>query len=366
MALVCVEDFEKKAEAHLEKNALDYYRSGAGEQFTLGLNREAFRRLRLRPRCLRDVSRLDISCEIFGERMKWPLGIAPTAMQKMAHPDGEVGNARAAGKAGSIFILSTLSTTSLEDLAVGAPETIKWFQLYIYKDRTITEKLVRRAEKANFRALVLTIDAPIFGHRRADVRNNFSLPSHLTLANFQGIKATGVASANMGASGINEYVSSQFDPTISWKDIAWLKSITHLPIVVKGVLTAEDAVLAREFGCAGVIVSNHGARQIDTVPASIEALPEVVRAVGDDLVVMLDGGIIQGNDIFKALALGAKTVFVGRPAVWGLAYNGQKGVEEMLSILRKDFEITMALIGSQTLKDIQPSMVVHESQYAKL
>lgn len=135
MALVCVEDFEKKAEAHLEKNALDYYRSGAGEQFTLGLNREAFRRLRLRPRCLRDVSRLDISCEIFGERMKWPLGIAPTAMQKMAHPDGEVGNARAAGKAGSIFILSTLSTTSLEDLAAGAPETIKWFQLYIYKDR---------------------------------------------------------------------------------------------------------------------------------------------------------------------------------------------------------------------------------------
>ncbi|KAH8367156.1 hypothetical protein KR084_005006 [Drosophila pseudotakahashii] len=366
MVLVCVEDFEKKAAGQLEKNALDYYRSGAGEQFTLGLNREAFRRLRLRPRCLRDVSRLDIGCQIFGEQMKWPLGIAPTAMQKMAHPDGEVGNARAAGKAGSIFILSTLSTTSLEDLAVGAPDTIKWFQLYIYKDRTITEKLVRRAEKANFKALVLTIDAPIFGHRRADVRNNFSLPSHLTLANFQGVKATGVGNATMGASGINQYVSSQFDPTITWKDIAWLKGITNLPIVVKGVLTAEDAVLAREFGCAGLIVSNHGARQIDTVPASIEALPEIVRAVGEDLVVMLDGGIMQGNDIFKALALGAKTVFVGRPAVWGLAYNGQKGVEEMLSVLRKDFEITMSLIGCQTLKDITPSMVVHERQYAKL
>nr|AAO45191.1 RH48327p [Drosophila melanogaster] len=234
------------------------------------------------------------------------------------------------------------------------------------KDRTITEKLVRRAEKANFKALVLTIDAPIFGHRRADVRNNFSLPSHLSLANFQGVKATGVGNAAMGASGINEYVSSQFDPTITWKDIAWLKGITHLPIVVKGVLTAEDAVLAQEFGCAGLIVSNHGARQIDTVPASIEALPEIVKAVGDNLVVMLDGGIMQGNDIFKALALGAKTVFVGRPAVWGLAYNGQKGVEEMLSVLRKDFETTMALIGCQNLGDITSAMVVHESQYAKL
>ncbi|EDW72557.1 uncharacterized protein Dwil_GK20637 [Drosophila willistoni] len=365
MVLVCVEDFEQKAKEHLEKNALDYYKSGAGEQFTLSLNREAFRKLRLRPRCLRDVSKLDVGCKILGEQMKWPLGIAPTAMQKMAHPDGEIGNARAAGKAGSIFILSTLSTTSLEDLAAGAPDTVKWFQLYIYKDRSITEKLVRRAEKANFKALVLTIDAPIFGHRRADVRNNFSLPSHLTLANFQGVKATGVVTAT-GASGINEYVSSQFDPTITWQDIKWLKSITQLPIVVKGILTAEDAVLAKEFGCSGVIVSNHGARQIDTVPASIEALPEVVRAVGNDLLVMMDGGVLQGNDIFKALALGAKTVFIGRPAVWALAYNGQKGVEEMLSVLRKDFEITMALIGCQSFKDIQSSMVIHESAYSKL
>ncbi|XP_030381413.1 (S)-2-hydroxy-acid oxidase GLO1 [Scaptodrosophila lebanonensis] len=365
MSLVCVEDFEQNAKTKLEKNALDYYKSGAGEQYSLKLNRDAFKRLRLRPRCLRDVSQINISCEIFGHKLQWPLGIAPTAMQKMAHPDGEGGNARAAGKAGSIFILSTLSTTSLEDLAAAAPDTIKWFQLYIYKDRSLTESLVRRAEKANFKALVLTIDAPIFGHRRADVRNNFSLPSHLSLANFQDEKANGVITMK-GASGINEYVSSQFDPTLSWKDIKWLKEITKLPIVVKGVLTAEDAILAREFGCHGVIVSNHGARQIDTVPASIEALPEVVKAVGNDLVVMMDGGILEGNDIFKALALGAKAVFVGRPAVWALAYNGQRGVEEMLHVLRKDFEITMALIGCQALKDIQPSMVAHESTYSKI
>ncbi|KAH8369831.1 hypothetical protein KR093_001083 [Drosophila rubida] len=364
MELVCVEDFELQADRKLEKIAKDYYKSGAGDQFSLRLNREAFKKLRLRPRCLRDVSQLDISCKIFGQQQKWPLGIAPTAMQKMAHPDGEIGNARAAGKAGSIFILSTLSTTSLEDLAAGAPDTNKWFQLYIYKDRSLTEKIVRRAEKANFQALVLTVDAPIFGHRRADVRNKFSLPAHLSLANFKGEQANGVITE--GGSGINEYVASQFDPSITWQDIAWLKKLTHLPIVVKGVLTAEDAVLAREFGCAGVIVSNHGARQIDTVPASIEALPEVVNAVGNDMVVMLDGGIMQGNDIFKALALGAKTVFIGRPAVYGLAYNGQKGVEQLLGVLRKDFEITMALTGCQKLTDIKSAMVAHESTYAKL
>ncbi|XP_017837748.1 peroxisomal (S)-2-hydroxy-acid oxidase [Drosophila busckii] len=364
MELVCVEDFERQAYSKLEKNALDYYKSGAGEQFTLGLNREAFNRLRMRPRVLRNVTQVDPSCRILGQQLGWPLGIAPTAMQKMAHSDGEIGNARAAGKAGSIFILSTLSTTSLEDLAAGAPDTCKWFQLYIYKERSLTEKLVRGAERAGFKALVLTVDAPVFGHRRADVRNKFSLPPHLRLANFQGDQANGVVT--MGGSGINEYVASQFDASITWQDISWLKKLTRLPIIAKGILTAEDAVLAREFGCDGIIVSNHGARQIDTVPASIEALPEVVKAVGNDLVVMLDGGIRQGNDIFKALAVGAKAVFIGRPAVYALAYNGQSGVEQMLSVLRKDLEITMALTGCQTLADIQPAMVAHESTYSKL
>ncbi|XP_061396854.1 uncharacterized protein LOC133332468 [Musca vetustissima] len=364
---VCVTDFEEEAHKIIDKKALDYYRSGAGEQFSLNLNREAFRRLRIRPRCLRDVSKLDTSCTVLGHQLKWPVGIAPTAMQKMAHNDGEGGNAKAAGEMGTIFIQSTLSTMSIEEVAQTAPDTIKWFQLYVYKDRSLTEQILRRVEKANFKAVVLTIDAPIFGQRWADVRNNFSLPSHLRLANFdtRSSQSDGVHSEE-GTSGINEYVASQFDATLTWKDVEWLVKSTYLPVIVKGVLTAEDAILAREFGCAGVIVSNHGARQLDYVPASIEALPEVVKAVGDDIAVMLDGGVRHGNDVFKALALGAKMVFVGRPAVWGLGCGGSAGVKEMLKVLKRDFEITMALAGCQKLKDIQKNMVVHESQYAKL
>ncbi|ALC40602.1 CG18003 [Drosophila busckii] len=363
MELVCVKDFERQAFAKLEKNTLDYYKSGAGEQFTLEQNRAAFRRLRLRPRILRNVSQLDISCRILDEQLKWPMGIAPSAMQKMAHPDGEIGNARAAGKAGAIYILSTLSNTSLEDVAAAAPNTCKWFQLYIYKERHLTEQLVRRVERAGFKALVLTVDAPVFGNRRADVRNKFSLPDHLNLANFEGELAN---VTTMGGSGIYEYVTNQFDPSITWQDISWLKQLTSLPIVLKGVLTAEDAVLAREFGVDGIIVSNHGARQLDSVPASIEALPEVAKAVGNDMLVMFDGGIMEGNDIFKAIALGAKVVFLGRPALYALAHNGQQGVEEMLEILRKDFETTMALMGCPSFEDITPAMVVHEKTFMKL
>ncbi|XP_060658213.1 uncharacterized protein LOC132792763 [Drosophila nasuta] len=362
MALVSVADFELKAKRNLEKNALDYYKNGAGEQVTVSLNHEAYKRLRLRPRFLRDVSHLDVSCEILGQQLQWPLGIAPSAMQKLAHPDGEIGMARAAGKAGSIYILSTLSTTSLEDLAKAAPDTCKWFQLYIYKDRHVTEQLVRRAERANFKALVVTIDTPINGDRRADAKNKFCLPSHLSLANFEGEMAQGVISCG-GGSGLNEYVASHYDPSITWKDIKWLQQLTHLPVILKGILTAEDAELARECGCSGIIVSNHGGRQLDTAPATIEALPEIVAAVGNDLVVMLDGGIMQGNDIFKALALGAKTVFIGRPALWGLATNGQAGVEQLLHVMRDDFEITMKLTGCPSLADIQPTMVAHESTY---
>ncbi|XP_055907269.1 2-Hydroxyacid oxidase 1-like [Eupeodes corollae] len=365
MAFVCLADFQKKAETILEKSSLEYFQSGAGDELTLSLNREAFKRLRIRPRFLRNITKLNTTTTILGCEVKWPLGISPCANQRLAHPDGEIGTARATGKTGGIFILSTGSNTPMEEVAKGAPDTHKWFNLYIYKDRLLTESLVRRAEKSNYKAIVLTIDSQISGQRRADIRNKFSLPPNLSFANFSDSKASTVKSSGAG-SGLSEYFSSLFDPTITWKDVEWLVKMTNLPIIVKGVLTREDAILAKEFGCKGIIVSNHGARQLDSVPATIEALPEIVDAVGNDLPVMMDGGIMDGNDMLKALALGAKMVFIGRAAVWGLACNGQKGVEEMLSILKKDFEVVMSLSGCLNLKSIQPNLVAHESTYAKL
>ncbi len=221
-----------------------------------------------------------------------------------------------------------------------------------------------RAQVAGFKALVLTVDAPIFGLRRADIRNKFSLPKHLTMANFTGLTATGVKS--QGGSGINEYVAKMFDQSLTWEDLKWLVDYSKLPVLVKGVLCAEDAELSIEMGAQGIIVSNHGARQVDSVPASIEVLPGIVEAVAGRVPVFLDGGIRQGTDIFKALALGAQMVFIGRPAVYGLAVNGQKGVEDVINILRKEFDIAMCLSGCQTIKDIVKDMVAHESYFAKL
>ncbi|XP_052132835.1 2-Hydroxyacid oxidase 1, partial [Frankliniella occidentalis] len=217
----------------------------------------------------------------------------------------------AVSKLGGVYILSTLATSSIEEVAEAAPECTRWFQLYIYKERKVTEQLVRRAERAGYKALVLTVDAPVFGFRRADVRHKFTLPSHLRLANFTDCqdehKSKGVSTAESG-SGLNEYVAKLFDPSLSWSDVAWLKSFTSLPIVIKGVLTKEDALMGVEHGAAAIFVSNHGARQLDGTPASIEALAEITAAVNGRCEVYVDGGFTQGSDIFKALALGADMV----------------------------------------------------------
>lgn len=367
MNLVSLEDYETVAKDRIPEGALGYYRSGAGDEFSLSLNKVALNRLRLRPRFLRDVSVRNMTYTIFGDTVSMPLGICPTAMQKMAHPDGELANARAAEKAGIIFTLSTISTSSIEEVAQAAPKCIKWFQLYIYKDRDATKKLVRRAELAGFKAIVLTVDAPVFGVRRADIRNNFNLPSHLRFANFEDDKSKSDSKDNdERISGINKYVTSQFDPTLNWNDLKWLVQFTKLPVLVKGVLTREDAILAVEFGARGVIVSNHGARQLDGVPAPIEVLPEIVDAVGSKTEVIIDGGIMQGTDILKVIALGAKMAFIGRPALWGLAVNGQNGVEGVIDILRRELDNAMSLCGCKSLKSISRELVVHENYYSKL
>lgn len=362
---ICIQDFEKHAQTSLTPAVRDYYNSGAGDQYTLKLNIEAFKKYRIKPRFLRDVSKRDLSTTILGEKISMPLGVAPAAMQRMAHPEGECANARAAEAHGTIYVLSTISTSSIEEVAEAAPNAIKWFQLYIYNDRNITVNLVRRAERAGFKALVLTVDAPLFGDRRADIRNKFSLPSHLKLGNFQGELSTKIKSAKNG-SGLSEYVMNLFDASLQWEDIAWLRSITKLPLVLKGVLSAEDAELAIQHGAAAIVVSNHGARQVDTLPATIEALPEIVDAVRGRIEVYMDGGVRQGIDVFKALALGAKMVFAGRPLLWGLSQGGEEGAKHVLEIFRKEIDLAFALTGCRSVSEITRDMVKHESYYSHL
>ena len=404
-ALINIEYYHQHARRYLPKQVYDYYRSGAHDEHTLRENVDAYRRLLLRPRFLIDVSRLDTSVSVLGERLRSPLCVAPTAMQRMAHPDGELATARACVKRGALMILSSLSTTSLEDVAAAAqaalfdntthatsadnssiscsssspsssspsqqssqPQPHLWYQLYVYRDRSITTDLIRRAEAAGYKAIVLTVDTPQLGVRESDVRNKFALPPHLQLANFTEGKGRSMAdgksdSSNSGGggSGLASYSSSMFDPTVSWKDIEWLRSITRLSLIVKGILTAEDAELACEQGVDSIIVSNHGARQLDSVSATIDALPEVVEVVrqrGQGRVeVYMDGGVRRGSDVFKALALGARAVFIGRPVLWGLSYAGEQGVEQVMRILQTELELCMALCGCPDIGNIERSRV---------
>ncbi|XP_077534953.1 2-Hydroxyacid oxidase 1-like [Haemaphysalis longicornis] len=365
--VVTLADVEKLGVLRMSVNARGYYQSGADQQQTLRENICGFRRLRLLPKMLRDVSHRDMTVSLLNgqERLSMPIGISPTAMQKMAHPDGEKATARAARDAGTLMIVSTIATTSLEDVRDAAPDGARWFQLYVYKDRDVTRGLVRRAEKAGYTALVLTVDTPYFGQRIADVKNNFALPPGLIMANFPDAASQNVSSEGDG-SGLTKYADSLFDPSLTWRDLEWLRTITRLPVVVKGVLRADDAVKAVEHGAAAILVSNHGARQLDGEPSTIECLPDVVRAVGDRCEVYLDGGVRSGTDVAKALCLGAKAVFMGRPALWGLAYKGKQGVDKVLEILRTELDRAMGLLGCQSLSDLKGDLVVREEYYSKL
>eukprot|EP00899_Mesostigma_viride_P013120 jgi/Mesvir1/21809/Mv04199-RA.1 len=303
-----------------------------------------------------------MSTEILGLKVSMPILVAPTAMQRMADPEGELATARAAKAAGTLMTLSSWATSSVEEVASVGPAP-RFFQLYVYKDRKVVEQLVRRAERAGFNGIALTVDTPKLGRRWADMRNKFSLPPGLSMKNFEGLEM-GVMNKASG-SGLAAYVAGQIDPSLSWKDITWLKSITSLPILVKGVLTAEDAKLSIQYGAAGIIVSNHGARQLDYVPATIDALEEVVGAVQGRIPVLLDGGVRRGTDVLKALALGAKAVFVGRPVVFGLAAAGEDGVRNVLQILRDEFELAMMLSGLPSLKDVHRGLVTTERDRLK-
>ncbi|KAH0891369.1 hypothetical protein HID58_053798 [Brassica napus] len=355
MEITNVTEYEAIAKEKLPKMVYDYYASGAEDQWTLKENRNAFARILFRPRILIDVSKIDMTTTVLGFKISMPIMVAPTAMQKMAHPEGEYATARAASAAGTIMTLSSWATSSVEEVASTGPG-IRFFQLYVYKNRKVVEQLVRRAEKAGFKAIALTVDTPRLGRRESDIKNRFTLPPNLTLKNFEGLDLGKMDEAN--DSGLASYVAGQIDRTLSWKDVQWLQTITSMPILVKGVLTGEDARIAIQAGAAGIIVSNHGARQLDYVPATISALEEVVKATQGRVPVFLDGGVRRGTDVFKALALGASGIFIGRPVVFSLAAEGEAGVRKVLQMLRDEFELTMALSGCRSLSEITRNHII--------
>ena len=343
-------EYEALAQARLTTMAYDYYASGAHDEITLRENHAAYDRIPLRYRVLRDISRRTTATTVLGHPLSMPVIVAPTAFHKLAHPDGEVATVRAAGSAGTLMILSTLSTTSIEDVLAAATGPV-WFQLYVYKDRGATKALVQRAQAAGCSALVLTVDAQIWGRRERDVRNRFQLPAGLSVKNLTPSGKEEFPQDARG-SGLAAYVASLFDQTLSWKDVEWLCSLTDLPVLLKGVVHPDDARQAADTGAAGVIVSNHGGRQLDTAPATIDALPAIVEAVDGMVEVLIDGGIRRGTDVVKALAYGAKAVAVGRPVLWGLAAAGQSGVEKVLDILRFEVDLAMGLCGCATVGEI--------------
>ncbi|XP_048461476.1 2-Hydroxyacid oxidase 2-like isoform X2 [Rhincodon typus] len=327
MSMICLDDFEAYTECFLPSAVWDFYAGGADDCESRDRNLLAFKRIRLRPRVLRDVSAVDMRTTIQGTEISFPVGIAPTGISSMACPDGEVCIAKAADAMKTCYIASTYATCSLEDI-VAVSSGCCWFQLYVFKRREVTERLVQRVKSLGYKALVVTVDVPYIGKRRKDMLNDFKIPAHLKLKNFEIFKKDKDRNDNL------PLCNDVLDPAVTWSDIQWLRSLTDLPIILKGILTKEDAELAVRHGVQGIIVSNHGGRQLDGVSATIEVLPEIVEAVRSCVEVYVDGGIRRGTDVLKALALGAKCVFIGRPVIWGLTYKENKCLEYSLSTLQ--------------------------------
>ena len=358
MEPVNVLELEALARARISPEAWDYYASGAEDEVTLRENRAAFERLSIAYRVMVDVSRRELATSVLGQPLAMPVITAPTAFHCLACPDGELATARAAGAAGTVMILSTLSNHRVEDVVAAASGPV-WFQLYVYRDRKASEGVVRRAEAAGCRALVLTVDAPLLGRRERDIRNRFRLPPGLAVANMlpEGYGELPPAAAD---SGLAAYFTTLLDPALTWRDVSWLRSITHLPVLVKGIVRPDDAVRAAEAGAAGIVVSNHGGRQLDTSPATLDVLPEIADALsarGHSIELLMDGGVRRGTDVLKALALGARAVLVGRPILWGLGAAGEAGVAMVLRMLRDELDLAMALAGAPTVADITRDLV---------
>ncbi|KAK5126752.1 hypothetical protein LTR85_009686 [Meristemomyces frigidus] len=386
-----IDELEKHAYNMMDKQTRDYYNEGADSGSTLRENIEAFGKYRIRPRVLRDVSNVDTSKDIFGHKNSIPMGVAPTAMQRLAHSDGELGTARACKKAKVAMGLSSFATTTLEDVAEANGDNPHVLQLYLFESREHSHKLIQRAKKAGYKAVFLTVDTPFLGRRNLEIRNQFKLPPHFKIANFAEDEEPAMGDEQTSNSpnqarqrkpkeaskagyhdgekrvlptGPITFHSHASNPTLCWeKDIEWLKQecCPEMEVWVKGIATGEDAILAVHHGVSGIVVSNHGGRQLNGALATLDALPEVVEAVQGKIPVHVDGGIRHGTDIFKALALGADFCWVGRPALWGLAYKGQAGVELMLRLLSDEFKLCMGLAGVTRVQDISKEYLVKVS-----
>jgi isopentenyl diphosphate isomerase/L-lactate dehydrogenase-like FMN-dependent dehydrogenase len=343
-----VADFERLAEERLEPGAFGYFAGGAGDEWTVRENVAAFGRWYLRPRVLVDVRTVTTETTVMGEPVSMPVLVAPTAFHRLAHPDGEIAAARGTAAASTVFCLSTLASASPADIAEGAPAVRRWFQLYWSRDRPFTEELLAAVVEAGFSAVVLTVDFPAAGQRERDRRAGFRLPADLPLPNLP---------VHLGGGDFHAALGEVVDAGLSWRDLEWLSSVCRLPLLLKGVMTAEDALLSVEHGAGGIVVSNHGGRQLDGVQASLEALPEVAEAVGDRAEILLDGGVRRGTDAVKALALGARAVLVGRPVIWGLAVDGDAGVARVLELLQAEVALALKLLGCASPGEVGPAHV---------
>jgi len=336
--LICVSDFEREAEEKLEPGVAGYFFGGACDEVTLRDNCAAWQRWRLRPRMLAGLDEWGTGTEVLSGKVSVPILVAPVAYQRLVDPEGELAMARAAAAAGTVMCLSTLATARPSEVAAAAPGGRRWFQLYCFRDEAVTKALVDEAVDSGFEAIVVTVDAPRGGRRERDLRTGFKIPEGL------GVPSVQAALGSERAVTIEE-TFALMDPALGWRDLERLAADSGVPVLVKGVLSAEDAVLAVEHGAAGVVVSNHGGRQLDCVAATADALPEVVEAVGNRGTVIVDGGIRRGTDVALALALGATAVMVGRPALWGLAVGGEDGARRVLDLLREELELALALCG---------------------
>ena len=344
MHAVNVPDYRSLAQSKLAKNIFDFIDSGACDEITKRKNKKAFAAINLIPLCLRNVSQCSAKIQLLNQEIHFPLLIAPTAFHQLVDKNGENSTAKAAKAVKVPMVVSCMANKSLEDIAATSEHPNLWLQVYIFKNRSLTEQLIRRAEKAQYKALLITVGVPISGKRERDLRNQFKLPAELSTANFV---------STMNKELIYNFTAQELDDSITWDDIHWLQSLTSLPIILKGILNPLDAEQACQLNVAGIVVSNHGGRQLDTAITSIDALPAIAHQVKGRTQILLDGGVERGTDILKAIALGADAVLIGRPILWALAVQGELGVQNLLTMLSSEFENAMKLIGCQSIQEIK-------------